>query len=160
VTNTPTATATRTPTSTATATATATGTPAPLPFPATGAFVIGDGEAVLGNPVYFWGSQWAKENTLSGGSAPNSFKGFASSTSSAPPTCGGTFVASNGNSGNPPSTVPSTMAVIVTNQVTKSGGQDSGQIKKIVLVSTDPGYGPSPGHSGTGQILSIVCQVP
>ena len=41
-----------------TPTNTPTATPTPLPFPATGAFVIGDGEAALGNAVYFWGSQW------------------------------------------------------------------------------------------------------
>src|SRR5262249_33663204 len=112
-----------------------------LPVPATGAFVIGDGDAAIGNAVTFWGSQWARDNTFSGGAAPNSFRGFASSTASAPPACGDTFTSSGGNSANPPSTIPSTMAVVVTDRVTQAGSQVSGRVKKIVLVSTDPGYG-------------------
>jgi len=33
----------------------------------------------------------------------------------------------------------------------------SGDIRKIVIVKTNPGYGPSPGHVGTGQVVAIVC---
>ena len=54
---------------------------------------IGDHEAVVGGRVTFWGSQWARDNPLSGGSAPSSFKGFASQSSPMPPRCGGTWSA-------------------------------------------------------------------
>ena len=92
--------------------------------------------------------------------APNGFKGFAASTSSAPPACGGTFTSSGGNSASPPATIPSTMAVVVTDRVTQTGSELSGRVKKIVLVSTDPSYGPSPGHDGIGHVVAIYCQVP
>jgi hypothetical protein len=52
------------------------------------------------------------------------------------------------------------MAVVVTDRVTQTGSQLSGRVKKIVLVSADPGYGPSPGHDGTGRVVAIYCQVP
>src|SRR5581483_10438508 len=42
-----------------------------------GAFVIGDGNAAFGSQVTFWGAQWWKDNTVSGGQAPPSFKGYA-----------------------------------------------------------------------------------
>src|SRR5207245_10880832 len=41
-----------------------------------GNFVIGDGNSAVGTHVTFWGAQWAKLNTLSGGDAPAAFKGF------------------------------------------------------------------------------------
>src|SRR5205085_11794763 len=95
---------TPTPTPSATPSATPTGTPLPTPTPTfEGNFVIGDVEAVVGNHVYFWGSQWAQHNSLSGGEASptptpgvsptpvNAFKGFANSTSSNPPDCGGSW---------------------------------------------------------------------
>ena len=40
-------------------------------------FVVGDGNATLGTHVTFWGAQWWKLNSLSGGTAPAAFKGFA-----------------------------------------------------------------------------------
>ncbi len=44
-------------------------------FPGNGtSFVIGDRNAVVGNSVTFWGAQWAKDNSLSGGAAPRAFK--------------------------------------------------------------------------------------
>ena len=43
--------------------------------PGGGAFVIGD--LSMSGTVTFWGAQWWKANSLSGGSAPSSFKGFA-----------------------------------------------------------------------------------
>ena len=48
----------------------------------------------------------------------------------------------------------STMAVVVTDRVTQTGSQLSGQVKKIVLVTTDPGYGPSPGHDVTTSTIN------
>ncbi len=45
-----------------------------------GSFVIGDQSAKVGAAVTFWGAKWWKLNSLSGGTAPSSFTGFASST--------------------------------------------------------------------------------
>src|SRR5262249_13388571 len=54
-----------------------------------GSFVIGDRNAVVGAKVTFWGSQWWKANSVSNGSAPASFKGFAGTVKNSPPACGG-----------------------------------------------------------------------
>ena len=61
----------------------------PLPVATSGgSFVIGDGNAAVGQKVTFWGAQWSKLNTLSGGSAPASFKGFENMPATLP-SCGG-----------------------------------------------------------------------
>jgi hypothetical protein len=122
-----------------------------------GSFVIGDGNAIVGNSVTFWSAQWAKANSLSGGPAPAAFEGFASHTSATPPTCGGTWTTPPGNSSNPPATVPSFMAVIAASSITKSGNTISGNIPRLVIVKTNPGYGPAPGHTGTGTVVAVLC---
>jgi DNA/RNA endonuclease G (NUC1) len=128
----------------------------PFQFPAGGMFVIGDNVSLTnGSRVYFWGSQWSQNNPMSGGSAPNSFKGFEDGTSQS--TCGGTWTSSPGNSSNPPSTIPQYMAVLVSSSVQKNGSTISGNITKVIIVRTNPGYGPSPGHAGTGQVVAILC---
>jgi len=120
-----------------------------------GAFVISDLQDVNGNAVYWWGAQWWKKDHLSSGLAPASFKGFENGTAS--PWCGMTWTTRPGNSPHPPSTVPGLMAVIVTAHVTKRGPVISGDIVHIVLVRTNPGYGPNPGHPGTGAIVATLC---
>ncbi|HWR59460.1 MAG TPA: Ig-like domain-containing protein, partial [Thermodesulfovibrionales bacterium] len=127
-------------------------------YPAFGSFVIGDKNAAIGSSVTFWGSQWARSNTMSDGLANASFKGFADGASTTPPTCGGTWTASPGNSSSPPGSIPTYMAVIVSSNVTKSGSTISGNIKKIVIVKTNPGYASDPGHPGTGTVVGVVCQ--
>jgi Bacterial Ig-like domain (group 3) len=122
-----------------------------------GTFAVGDGNAATGASVTFWGARWSALNTLSGGAAPASFKGFGDQTSTTPPSCGGTFKARPGNSGKPPATVPSFMAVAVSSKVKKSGSAINGNIVHIVIVQTDAGYGPDPGHAGTGTIVAQLC---
>ena len=116
--------------------------------------VIGDGNAIPGDTVTFWGAQWAKDNTLSGGAAPDSFKGF---TDNVPASCGGHWTSRPGNSSHPPDTVPQFMAVIASSTITKSGSTVTGDVPKIVIVRTNPGYGASPGHAGTGTVVAVVC---
>jgi Bacterial Ig-like domain (group 3) len=122
-----------------------------------GVFAIGDENATTGASVTFWGAQWANLNGLSGGPAPNSFKGFAAVTSTNPPACGTSFTASPGNSGGPPSRLPSFMAVAASSRVTKSGPTIIGDITHVVIVQTDPRYAPNPGHAGTGTIVAQFC---
>ncbi|HYW71873.1 MAG TPA: carboxypeptidase regulatory-like domain-containing protein [Pyrinomonadaceae bacterium] len=124
----------------------------------TGYFVIGDLNAVVGKKVTFWGAQWAKLNSLSSGSAPADFKGFANSSSTNPASCGGAWASDPGNSSGPPSQVPELITVIVSSSITKKGSQISGNNYKLVVVRTDPGYGPDPGHAGTGTVVSVICQ--
>lgn len=123
-------------------------------FPAGGGFVVGDGSST--GSVSFWGAHWSRDNSLSGGSAPNSFKGFENSNQT--PTCtAGDWSTSPGNSSKPPATVPAYMGVIVSSSVDKSRHGISGDIVHIVIVQTDPGYGPNPGSAGTGTVVATVC---
>lgn len=124
---------------------------------ASGSFVLGDKSAATGSTVTFWGAQWAKRNGLSGGSAPEAFKGFANQTSNNHPGCGGTWTTAPGNSAGPPSSVPSYMGVIVAGTVNKSGSTISGNVQHVVVVKTDAGYKGNPGHAGTGTVVATIC---
>jgi hypothetical protein len=127
-------------------------------YPLSGpSFVIGDRSAVVGQHVTFWGAKWAKSNSLSGGPAPSSFKGFAETTTPNPAFCGGTWTSGLGGTSNPPATVPSTIRVIVASSITKSGPGVSGNIPQMAVISVDPGYQPDPAYPGTGTVLSVSC---
>jgi hypothetical protein len=128
-----------------------------VPFaPGGGAFVIGDRDSATGSAVTFWGAQWAQLNSLSGGAAPASFKGYA--LHPGVPACGVTWSTDPGNSAAPPAgPLPRYMAVIVTSSAAKSGSAISGNTAHIVIVKTNPGYAPDPGHAGTGTVVSQVC---
>ncbi|HEX8566959.1 MAG TPA: SBBP repeat-containing protein [Pyrinomonadaceae bacterium] len=131
----------------------------PFGLPTGGQFVIGDlVNQSAGATVNFWGSQWLQNNPMSGGSAPNSFKGFENGN--ALPHCGSTWTSQPGNSSNPPPTIPQYMAVIVSSSVQKNGSVITGNVRRIIIVKTNPGYGPSPGHWGTGEVVAILCTTP
>jgi hypothetical protein len=49
------------------------------------------------------------------------------------------------------------MAVIVASAIQQNGSVLSGDVKQIVIVRTSSGYGPSPGHPGTGQVVAVIC---
>jgi len=150
---------TPTPTSTSTPTTPSpTPTPTPTATPIVTGFVIGDLDAVVGNHVTFWGAQWSRQNHLSGGPAPASFKGFANSPDPNPAACGGTWQSDPGNSSGPPESVPDDITAIVSSLITKSGPIISGDVPEMVTIHTDPGYEPNPGHEGTGTVTAVVCQ--
>ncbi len=117
------------------------------------------GDQSVSGAVTFWGAQWSNVNALSGGAAPNSFKGFAANLSSRPPQCGGTWSTRPGNSPPPPAApLPAFMAVLVASSVKQSGPTISGNITSIVIVKTNPGYQPDPGHPGTGTVVEVLCK--
>jgi hypothetical protein len=128
-------------------------------FPARGIFALGD-QTATANPsnVTFWGAQWSGLNTLTGGSAPASFKGFADNPSSKPPACRGTWTTSPGNSSSPVASVPAYMGTAVSTSISQNGNTITGNITKIVVVLTAPGYAANPGHPGTGTIIATYCQ--
>ncbi len=133
-------------------------------FPSRGAFVLGDITAATAgsSTVTWWSDGWWSLNSLSGGTAPLSFKGFAGTVSTLPTTspadsCGTTFRTGPGNSPPPTSGVPEYMGVLVSGSVTKSGSAINGTWAKIVVVHVAPGYSPSPGHPGTGTIVATFC---
>jgi PKD repeat protein len=124
--------------------------------PGGGAFTIGDKENVKGATVDFWGAQWSKDNPTSGGSGSASFKGFAPQPTT--PACSATWNAGPGNSASPPAgPLPTYMGVIVTSTYGKSGSTISGDVEHIIVVKTGPGYGPNPGHGGSGTVIAQVC---
>ena len=41
--------------------------------------------------------------------------------------------------------------------ITKSGPVINGNSPRMVIVKTDPGYGPAPGHTGTGTVVAVIC---
>ena len=49
------------------------------------------------------------------------------------------------------------MAVVVPNKVTQSGSTISGNITRVVIVKTNPGYQPDPSHPGTGTVVATLC---
>ncbi|HVU76156.1 MAG TPA: Ig-like domain-containing protein [Gaiellaceae bacterium] len=125
--------------------------------PGGGSFVIGDRST--SGTVTFWGSQWAKDNDLSGGSAPSSFKGFAKTPGT--PQCGTGWSTGPGNSSPPPSgPLPAYMAVIVTSAASKSGSTISGNTVSVAIVKTNAGYDSNPGHAGTGTVVATLCGGP
>ncbi len=126
-------------------------------FPSRGIFVLGDQTVAGRSPLTFWGSQWTTQNDFSGGIAPSAFKGFADNPSSKPPACGGTWTSSPGNSSSPVDALPAYMGTAVSTSVGKDGSALSGNIVKIVVVMTAPGYASNPGHAGTGTIIATYC---
>jgi hypothetical protein len=129
-------------------------------FLATGSFAVGDLSAVPGATVTFWSSEWYLANALSGGPAPASFKGFVNGLSVEPPVCGAPWTTrQGGNSVAPPPAgdIPAYMGVVVSTGVAKSGAVTAGDTARIVVVQTNPGYAPNPGHSGTGTVVAQYC---
>ena len=129
-------------------------------FLATGSFAVGDLSAVPGAAVTFWSAEWHLDNALSAGPAPASFKGFVNGLSVTPPVCGAPWTTrQGGNSVAPPPAgdIPAYMGVVVSTGVAKSGPVTAGDTARIVVVQTNPGYGPSPGHRGTGTVVAQYC---
>ena len=134
-------------------------TPPPPPPgpPVLPVFVIGDVEPhAVGNVVNFWGAQWWKNNFMSGfvNAGYPAFKGYADDSDNA---CGGEWFTLPGNSSDPPDTIPDFVLVLVTSTVHKDGPNISGDIQQILLVESDGGYGPAPGHRGNGIVRQVLC---
>ena len=36
----------------------------------------------------------------------------------------------------------------------------SGNVLQVLIVQTQPGYGPAPGHQGFGRVVAVVCSTP
>jgi|SRR5579859_1641085 len=134
------------------------------PTASAGSFTIGDGNAALGSQVTFWGAQWWKLNTLSGGEAPSSFKGWVNSFPA--PMCALAWTTGTGNSSEPPpAPLPEYIDVAVASKVTQEGSVvASTTTTKVARVKTNiayekkSGYEPDPGHEGTGTVVEIVCE--
>jgi len=134
-------------------------------FPSRGAFVLGNNTvttATTTTTVNWWNDAWWQLDSLSGGVAPLAFKGFAQTIVTLPTTspasaCGATFTTAPGNSPPPTTGVPSYMGVLVASSITKAGSNLNGAWNKIVVVQTNPGYAPSPGHPGTGRVVATFC---
>ena len=49
------------------------------------------------------------------------------------------------------------MVVVVSSNITQSGSTISGNVTQVIVVRTNPGYDPNPGHAGTGTVLQVLC---
>ena len=49
------------------------------------------------------------------------------------------------------------MAIIVSSAITQSGSTIAGDTQHIVVVQTNSGYAPNPGHAGTGTVVATIC---
>ena len=49
------------------------------------------------------------------------------------------------------------LGLVVATKITKAGSSLAGDYVKIVVVKTNPGYAPDPGHAGTGMIVATFC---
>jgi hypothetical protein len=118
-------------------------------------FAISDAKSGVGSPVTFWGTNWQGANPfLNGSTSGGSFRGFVDAPASmTAPQCGDVWSGRTGGSAGAPATVPSYMAVVVTDAVEKSGSVVAGYVTKLVVVQADPGY----GSSGTGKVIAEVC---
>jgi hypothetical protein len=141
------------------------GTPS-YSYPAFGAFVLGDAATAnalagpSGTAVTYWSPIWSRVNLLKSEPqtfGPATFKGFASSLSSHPPVCGGTWTVPAAYSVAPPSTVPTFMAVIVASHITQNKGVISGNITRIVIVDTGSAYNYRNGRPATGIVADTLC---
>jgi hypothetical protein len=47
--------------------------------------------------------------------------------------------------------------VIVSDKIEKLGMAIQGDTVNVVLVKTNPGYEPNPGHKGTGTVVRTIC---
>jgi hypothetical protein len=121
-------------------------------FGGAGFFAVGDASAAPGATATFWSSTWAGANTLD---APPAFKGWVARDGA--PACGREWATDPGNSSDPPAAVPRYLAVAVTSAIGKSGSDITGDTAGIVVVETQSGYGPAPGHVGTGVVVARVC---
>jgi hypothetical protein len=130
-------------------------------FPSRGAFALGDLTVAAATPttlLTWWSSDWTGLNRLSGGTPPTSFKGFVGAmTPSSPLACPGTWTTGPGNSPPPVGSIPSYMGVLVPGSVQAKGSTISGNTPKIVVVKTNAGYSPSPGHPGIGTYVATYC---
>ena len=71
---------------------------------------------------------------------------------------GGMWSTNPGNNSTPPMSVPSYTAMLVTNSITKSGTTIFGTKPSLVIVRANADYQSSPGHTGTGQVVAVLCQ--
>ena len=134
------------------------------PSASAGSFTIGDRDAAIGTQVTFWGAQWWKLNSLSGGEAPSSFKGWVNSFPA--PLCSLAWTTGTGNSSEPPpAPLPEYIDVAVASKVNQEGSVvASSTTTKVARVRTNAayekksGYQNDPGHEGTGTVVEIVCE--
>jgi hypothetical protein len=78
-------------------------------------------------------------------------------TTTPPAACGSDWTTTGGNSPPPVTGVPTYMGVVVASNVTQSGSTIAGNTVHVVVVETNPGYAPNPGHPGSGTIVGTFC---
>ena len=122
-----------------------------FPSQAGALFVVADNSVAAATPttpLTWWNDTWASLTRLSGGRAPDSFKGFAGTVTTLPTTspanvCGTSFRTLPGNSPPPTSGVPSYMGVLVASSVPTPVSPASSRSQQAVNAATSV-----PGRDG------------
>jgi hypothetical protein len=119
-------------------------------------FAVGDRSATIGATVTYFGVEWTKWNALSNTAKPTPlFRGLAAHLASDPAQPGSTWSASPADEASPPSSVPSYMAVLITSRVDRSGAQISGDVTRLAVIQTNPGYSRTETRA-TGRLVAFL----
>ena len=105
----------------------------------------------------FWGAQWEKLTSLSGGASPASFKGVRERADAESASRGrGYGEPTRGTARTRRPGVPSYIGIIVASTDSKSGSTISGNVVAIAIVRTAAGYEGNPGHAATGTVVAVI----
>jgi hypothetical protein len=119
-------------------------------------FAVGDLSASIGATVTYYGGAWAVSNTLSNtAKPPPQFKGFVQQLASDPAQPGGTWSTPAPDQLVPPPSVPSYMAVLITSRVDRNRSQITGNVTRLAVIQTDPGYSPA-ASKATGRLVAFL----
>lgn len=107
------------------------------------------GGVQIGQRIIFWGEHWWDAVTLGESAKVKDFKGYADAVT------GLNWTTKPGNS-KPPQSIASYISVIVTANVTRSGGQITGDIVGHVILRVDSNYRDVPAQPVYGVVVALV----
>ena len=131
-------------------------------FPGNGrvSFVISDRMAAVGNTVTFWGAQWSREESAEQRRCrAEQLQGIRRAVRGRRRAVLRRDVDDRARqqpraAGRPAARLHGRRR---GRRCDKSGSTISGDVRRIVVVKTNPGYAPNPGHEGTGKIIAVDC---
>ena len=119
-------------------------------------FLRGGDETDTGS-VEFWGHSWSRDNVLSGGPAPDSFKGFASAIRHQSARLRRRLDEQAGQQLETAGHAATLYGRSRFQQHYQVGFDYLSDVPEIVVVTPNPGYEPDPGHPGTGTVVAEFC---
>ena len=135
-------------------------------FPTKGAFVLGDRSVSAATPttsLTWWSDTWYAKNSLSGGVAPDCVQGVRRFGDVPADDQPGQQLRHHvpHPDGQQPAADQRGARLHGRDRGVEGGQGQAGNVTgvwgKVVVVKTDAGYSPSPGHPGTGKIVATFC---